>query len=443
MGEENIFAGSGSEDELIFAEEDQLAADSYEHEQSWKILIVDDEKDVHTVTKLVLDDVVFQNKKFDFISAYSGSEAREILLHNNNIALILLDVVMETESSGLELVKYIRDELNDKDIRIILRTGYPGQAPEKQIIIDYDINDYKEKTELSSQKLLTAVISALRSYNDIITISVLNRTLEKKVEERTKELIKANDSLNESMDKIEKDLEAGRKIQTKFLPKNNIVINGYNFEHALYPSLILSGDFVDYFRIDNRYTGFYFADVSGHGASSAFVTVLIKRFIDDFCEKFHLENDRTVLSPASVLISLNKELLEINLEKYTTMFFGVIDSKEDKLIYSNGGQFPYPYCSCGKECRVLEKSSTPVGLFKFSKYEDSELDLCGDLSIYFFSDGVLEILPQEDLRDKQKFLKELLISGKSDINSLISELELKENADFPDDITIMKIYKVK
>ena len=136
----------------------------------WKVLIVDDEKEVHTITKSVLASFSFQEREIEFFHAYSGKEAVEIIRQNPDIALVLLDVVMESDDAGLQAVKSIREELHNKTVRIILRTGQPGQAPEKDVIRDYDINDYREKTELTSGKLYSAVVSALRSYRDIVTI---------------------------------------------------------------------------------------------------------------------------------------------------------------------------------------------------------------------------------------------------------------------------------
>lgn len=145
---------------------------------SWKILIVDDEKIVHESTKMVLSDFVYQEKNLEFLCAYNGAEAKEMLNDHHDIAVILLDVVMEKDDSGLQLVRYIRDEIKNKFIRIILRTGQPGQAPEEEVVINYDINDYKMKTELTLQKLLTTVVSALRSYANIMELEMNRRGLE-------------------------------------------------------------------------------------------------------------------------------------------------------------------------------------------------------------------------------------------------------------------------
>lgn len=137
------------------------------HKEVWKVLIVDDEQSVHTITNTVLNGITFDNKKLEFISAFTGTQAREIMQEQPDIALILLDVVMENDNAGLEFVDYVRNELNNKFVRIVLRTGQPGYAPEKEVIDQYDINDYKEKTELTAQKLYTTVITSLRNYKDL------------------------------------------------------------------------------------------------------------------------------------------------------------------------------------------------------------------------------------------------------------------------------------
>lgn len=136
----------------------------------WEILVVDDEKDVHDVTNLVLGKNEFLGHQLHFTHAYSAKDAKQKFKDGPQYAVILLDVVMETRQAGLELARWIRDEFGDKHCRIILRTGQPGDAPEEKVILNYDINDYKTKTELTSTRLLTTIYSAIRSYSDIITI---------------------------------------------------------------------------------------------------------------------------------------------------------------------------------------------------------------------------------------------------------------------------------
>ncbi len=147
--------------------------------RDWRILIVDDDAEVHTVTRMILGKIRYKDRNIELLSAYSAREAREVMEKERDIAVVLLDVVMETDDAGLQLVKVIREALHNPSIRIILRTGQPGQAPEERVIVDYDINDYKAKSELTAQKLFTTVIAALRSYESIISLEKTRAGLEK------------------------------------------------------------------------------------------------------------------------------------------------------------------------------------------------------------------------------------------------------------------------
>jgi signal transduction histidine kinase len=181
-------------DDIIFQDEESFE-EVKKPEETWEILIIDDEEDVHQLTHFVLDDYSYQGKKLKFVSAYSAEEAKQVFNEHPNMAVIFLDVVMETNDAGLRLVEYIRERLKNHLVRIILRTGQAGYAPEKQVIIKYDINDYKNKTELTDQKLFTVMTSSLRSYSDIKTIESYGQHLEDKVAERTLELKEKNEIL--------------------------------------------------------------------------------------------------------------------------------------------------------------------------------------------------------------------------------------------------------
>ncbi len=145
----------------------------------WRVLIVDDDESVHSISRVVLADVWFQGRGVEILSAYSGRQAAAVLRQSPDIAVVLLDVVMEDDDAGLKLVREIRDQMCNARLRIILRTGQPGQAPEREVIVNYDINDYKSKTELTAQKLFTATIAALRSYSDIVALERSRRGLER------------------------------------------------------------------------------------------------------------------------------------------------------------------------------------------------------------------------------------------------------------------------
>ncbi|MCW2238007.1 response regulator [Azospirillum canadense] len=174
-----------SDDEILFAEEDGEAVST---RPPWPILVVDDEQDVHSMTSLLLADVQFQDRRLSLLGAMTAAEARSILSDRRDIAVVLLDVVMEEDDAGLKLVHWIRNELENRDVRIILRTGQPGQAPQRDVIVGYDINDYKSKADLSAEGLFTAVIAALRAYDYIMSI-------ETKVAERTHELRQSREQM--------------------------------------------------------------------------------------------------------------------------------------------------------------------------------------------------------------------------------------------------------
>ena len=160
-----------SDDELLILyhdHEDNHHPDQQQINASpWRILVVDDDHDIHNVTRFSLDHFYFEGRTIDVLGALSAREAKDILQKNSDIALILLDVVMEEDDAGLQLVRWVREDLNNKMVRIILRTGQPGYAPAIQVITDYDINDYRSKIELTQERLITCIVLALRSYKQL------------------------------------------------------------------------------------------------------------------------------------------------------------------------------------------------------------------------------------------------------------------------------------
>jgi len=143
----------------------------------WTLLVVDDDAEVHAVTRLVLRDFRFEERGLRILDADSAAQARSLLASEPDIALILLDVVMETEMAGLDLVRHVRDELKNSAVRIVLRTGQPGQAPPLQVVERYQIDDYRTKTELTYERLHVLVTTALRSYRLMRQIEARNAAL--------------------------------------------------------------------------------------------------------------------------------------------------------------------------------------------------------------------------------------------------------------------------
>ncbi|HAW94224.1 MULTISPECIES: SpoIIE family protein phosphatase [unclassified Arsukibacterium] len=420
---------------MLFAEDNN--APITEH-QYWTVLIVDDDPEIHKVTLLALRDFNFQNHKLKFISAFSASEAKPILASNHDIALVLLDVVMETDDAGLTLVHYIRDTLQNHLVRIVLRTGQAGQAPEQKVVQDYDINDYRAKTELTVQRLTTTVLSALRAYTAIAELAKLNDTLEAKVQARTAELAVSNQQLQQSLAELEAGERAGKQVQFKMLPPERFRCGEYQFSHALFPSAYMSGDFVDYFNADPHRVVFYIADVSGHGVASAFVTVYLKRFVSSYYERYQRGNADTLLDPAAMLGTLNSELLRENITKYIALFYAVLDTRSNTLTYANAGAYPWPLVQQQQQANYLELKSTPAGMFDFSEYRNQQLTLAEHSGIVLCSDGLLDLLPQSTTESKLQFLLDKSIAA-TDIAGLLQALNIDPRQTLPDDLTILKL----
>lgn len=168
-------------DDLVFSDE-LPSGIALKSNPPWQVLIVDDEPAVHEVTKLVMAGFEMDGRPLQFTHCYSARDAHQVLSNPNEFALILLDVVMETETAGLDLAKQIREVIGNLNVRIVLRTGQPGQAPEEQVIKDYDINDYKEKTDLTRRRLITVFYAGLRAYRDLMRIESARQGLRRSIE---------------------------------------------------------------------------------------------------------------------------------------------------------------------------------------------------------------------------------------------------------------------
>lgn len=180
---------SEKDNSILFYEQGDFKTDNKSEQSAWKVLIVDDEDEVHKLTRMVLEDYIFRDKKLSFFSAYTGNEALELLKSEDDFAIIMLDVVMETDTAGLEVVKYIRDVLKNDIIQIILRTGHT-QAPPQEIISEYEINSYNSKVELTASKLFTVVTASLRAFDMASSLKRINNNLKT-------ELFNSKDAENE------------------------------------------------------------------------------------------------------------------------------------------------------------------------------------------------------------------------------------------------------
>ena len=287
--------------------------------------------------------------------------------------------------------------------------------------------------------LLWIIVGITERRKAVDALKQLNEDLEAEVANRTTELERANLKLSRSLDMLEQDEKAGRMIQFNLLPDEKKDIGTYHFERYLAPSLYLSGDFVDYFEIDDDHIGFYMADVSGHGVSSAFVTVLLQSFVHNNLENYKAEQDKLILNPAKLLAKLNEELISQNSGKHITIFYGILSKNDNTLTYTNGGQFPLPILADNKDVKTVTLPGSAVGLFAFSKYENSRMQLPDEFSFVIFSDGILEILPVQSLAEKQQHLEKIVNEPNLDVEMLVEQTGVAKKESLPDDVTILLI----
>jgi sigma-B regulation protein RsbU (phosphoserine phosphatase) len=239
--------------------------------------------------------------------------------------------------------------------------------------------------------------------------------------------------------KVQADEEAGRKIQARLFPPSDWRLGGYRFQHRVVSSLLLSGDFVDYFSVNDTYAVFYCVDVSGHGVSSALVTVLVKSLMTKYQELFHDRRGCLILEPDQLLAQLNKDLLRENLGKHLTAFYGVLDLGGNTLRFACGGQFPPAMLFSPEGVRLLETKSMAVGLFPDATFVTENIVLPEVFRLLLLSDGALDALPLPTVAAKLAHLQTL--QTETLLNQFIEQMAAHEQ--LPDDLTILSVNREK
>lgn len=260
------------------------------------------------------------------------------------------------------------------------------------------------------------------------------------------ELERAHAQLKKHFAELELDQRAGRNVQMSMLPPSPMVFGRYKFTHQMWPSLFLSADFVDYFQITDRHLAFYVADVSGHGAGSAFITVLLK----NFSRRFRREYEPGMLDdPAIVLHWLNQDLFDQDLGRHTTMFLGIIDVYDNKLHYANAAHFPNPVLAYPNGHEVLEMPSQPLGLSAKVTYQSVTLQLPEFFVMLLFTDGILEVMQQKSLTEKEGALIKAACQLPDNLDSVWKFLgrrtqkALSSDRHLPDDLCALLVTQLR
>lgn len=251
-----------------------------------------------------------------------------------------------------------------------------------------------------------------------------------------------NTQLEESLHELRYDQMAGKKVQAQMFPRSDLVLNQYHFSNFVLPSLYLSGDMVDYFAISEKHVGFYIADVSGHGASSAFVTIMIKALFDQLLMSYKQKRTKVILQPKKVFSIANEYLLNANLGKYVTMIYAVLNTETHRLRYSVAGHYPNPILVTSQQATFLPGRAFAVGMVKHAQFTDISIDLPINSKLALFSDGLMEVISGQTLDDKEKILLSAIEQVDKENSNLSTQalkktFNIKETESRPDDITFL------
>jgi serine phosphatase RsbU (regulator of sigma subunit) len=428
-----------SEDTILFLEEETgpVAANA----EGWKVLLVDDEPQIHSVTTLALSDFTYDDRGLNFLSAYSGAEAKQVLAENPDVALIFLDVVMETDDAGLRFVEYVRNELGNKHVRIILRTGQPGLAPEREIMRKYDVDDYKAKTDMTVQKLVSSVVASLRGFKEI-------KRVEQIVDIRTSEAVQLNKVLSSINRDLTDSIVYARRIQEAILPIEDI-IRAHLPRFAVYyqPKDVVSGDFYWFF---NRGDELLFAavDCTGHGVPGAFMSVLGLSMLNQ------ASTGNADLRP-NVILNKVDSLLRRALQRTFREGVGVADGMDVALCNFNirtqvlqfaGARRPLLICRADGTQETLRGTPCSIGGPTVEEFELHEFQMQHDDVCFLYTDGIPDQFGGEygrklSPRRLKEFLKTVYKEESDVLRSKLTEFVAAWQGDFAqtDDMMLLAV----
>ena len=382
------------------------------------VLVVDDDEAVRRVFRRVLE-----RAGFSVLEADSGGVGLESC-RQHRPGLVLCDLRMPG-MDGLDVLASLVAEHPDTPVIMVSGQGTMGDAIEA---LRRGAWDFVSKPLPDNQIL----VHAARRGMERSTLLRQNRAY-------GESLRVTNERLSVALGELRRDEQAARQLQFQLLPGDDLRLGPLTFQRRLFPSQLLSGDFLDYFPLNERYAGFYLADVAGHGAASAFVTAILTTLVSKYRQALPLRGDETILHPLQLLTGLDADLRALSIAKHVTLFYAVVDLQSGSMVYGNAGAFPFPFLSDGVVTSELECSGRPLNLPGRAGFGSGEVSFRPGARLLLASDGVLELSPKCAQRQRRDQLGASLTRARS-IDHITESLGLAEHTSLRDDVALLLLH---
>jgi serine phosphatase RsbU (regulator of sigma subunit) len=382
-----------------------------------KVLIVSDEEDRSEYLAGYIKGLGYQ--------VLQASDAIEAFAQIQSLSPDVVVAGLDTLGiGGLELLQRLRLASNNVPFVFVSR-----HATVKDVIEAMRLGaiDFMSDPDHDLDSLAMALGRAMQSHSLARENRIYRRHLEQLISE-----------LRANIEILEEDQQAGREVQRSLLPNTPFKTGEYRIEYVISSSLILSGDFVDYFQLNEKLLGFYMADVSGHGAASAFMTVLLRHMSSRVMRGIQRPEDAPEPSPARFFQAINRAILDTNIHKHATLFGGILNTQTHELLYASAAHFPPVLLFDGDNMQLLEGGGLPVGLDPETLWVDHSVKFPPGGRLVICSDGVMDVLEADSLQRKEVLLQEFLGQAGS-IRNMALGLGLSLDLEFTDDIALMCI----
>jgi serine phosphatase RsbU (regulator of sigma subunit) len=379
------------------------------------ILVIDDDAQVRGAFRRILDREGFRTS-----GAEDGVKGLEAFRGTPSDA-VLLDLRMP-RMDGLDVL-----------------SALVGESPETPIIVSSGAGTMRDAVEAlrrGAWDFVTKPVSDPELLVHAVERALEKAQLRKQNSDYRRHLEEANRILAGALGELRADQQGARVLQHQLLPRDGLPLGPYVARRRLYPSNVLSGDFVDYFPVGTDKAAFYVADVSGHGAASAFITAILTTLVAKYRQSHAQTGDGVVLDPGALLERLDRDLGALALTQHVTAFYGVLDLAEERLRFANAGLFPFPLVFDGAGAEELQCPGRPLGLPGKSGFASGERRLPRRGRLLAMTDGVLELEPERPNREKREALQALFARSDS-LDDIVAALGLREGASLRDDVALL------